>query len=220
MFRDIWGIITGDLKLISRKYSFIILLLTPFLLIILFKLVFPLLSIENRFLYNKYYTLISFTLLSSIPMMFGLIYGKLYPKDSFSVRMLIILIFSFILIYLSILFINPVPSHGWLRTIYAAMLFSTEAPFGFLFIGVTGKKTIAGLNLSALYWILLIALPAGLLLHHPWNYFAFFSSFYWAVWAWMVPSLTESLIFATISVLITIAGSMLLLRYTSGKHPG
>jgi hypothetical protein len=233
MFRDIWGMITGDLKCISQKYSFILSVLTLFFLIILLKLVFPLLSIENRFIYNKYYILISVVLLSAVSMVIGLIYGKLYlnqtckgsdtfisvSRDSLSVRILTMLIFSFILIYLAILFINPVPAQGWLRTIYAAILFSFSAPFGFLFIAVTGNKRIAGLYLSAIYWILLIVLPAGLLLHHPWNYFAFFSPFYWAAWAWMVSSLKESLLFGTISVLITSVGSMLLLRYFAGRRP-
>jgi hypothetical protein len=56
---------------------------------------------------------------------------------------------------------------------------------------------------SGFYWILLIVVPLGLLLHHPWNYFTFFSPFYWISWAWVIPLPTDSFIYGAIAIVLT-----------------
>jgi hypothetical protein len=184
----------------------------------------------------KYYTLISITLVALIPVLTGIAYGKLMPdktsltgisvpkenkgkiQDSTYIRIFTSLVISLILILLSIWLINPVPSQGWLRTLYAAMLLSVHAPFILLLVGGTGNKKIAGLGLSKLYWIFLLALPLGLLVHHPWNYFAFFSPFYWIAWAWMINPAVESVLCGSIAVILSSVFLFILLKYYLTKR--
>jgi hypothetical protein len=66
--------------------------------------------------------------------------------------------------------------------------------------------------LSVISIMFLVTVPSGLMLHHPWSYFAFFSPFYWISWAWVVASPAESLIYGAISVLITSAGMLIFYR--------
>ena len=225
----------ADLKTIYLNYRILIPLCVLFLIIILIPFCFHVVT-HHEYLYHhvqpaKYYRLISITLVALIPVLTGIAYGKLMTDkthlttikssnevsgnipDSAFIRIFTSLLISFILILLSIWLIKPVPSQGWLRTLYAAMLLSVHAPFVLLLIGSTGNKKIASLSLIRLYWIFLLALPLGLLVHHPWNYFAFFSPFYWIAWAWMINPVVESILCGSIAVILSSGFLFILLKY-------
>jgi len=179
---------------------------------------------------DKYYTLISITLVSLVPMLCGLTYGSSLSrkksldiiadsessdgdkKGSVLIRIFTLVICSFILIILSILIIRPFPAQGWLRTLYAAILLSIQAPAGFLYTGIKNLKRFTGIALSVLHWLFIIALPVGLLLHHPWNRIACFSPYYWVAWAWMLKLPAASAIYGSVAFILTSVVIMILLR--------
>jgi len=137
-------------------------------------------------------------------------------KLSVYIRMFSVFVLSFLLIILSILIIKPVPAQGWLRTLYAAILLSFQAPAAFLFPRI--KKRIAGIALSGLYWLFFIALPIGLLLHHPWNRVACFSPFYWVAWAWMLKSPAGAVIYGSAAVILTSILLIILLKLSFRRN--
>jgi fluoroquinolone transport system permease protein len=227
------NIITHDKKLLARG-------LAPFILIILLKFVFPPLSVfifsRTGFPLDKYYSLIAITFVSIIPILPGIVYAfiLLGEKDLhiqhiievtqtgrrkfLMLRMMIPAFISFVLIMITILLAKPVPTEGWLRTLFAAFLLSIQSTFVFLFISTLAENKINGLALSRLYWIFLITVPLGLMLHHPWNYFAFFSPLYWVAWTWIVPSPVESLIYGSIAVILTSGSIIIFFRHLVRKH--
>jgi membrane-associated HD superfamily phosphohydrolase len=226
--------ITGDMKIISSNYRPLIPVAILLLIIFLLPAFFPVLSHSAYTNYgmnpDKYYTLISVTLVSLIPLLSGIGYGNsTYRKEkiidisefgksdtdakfSVYVRMFSVLFLSFLLIIISIIIIKPVPAQGWFRTLYAAILLSFQAPSGYLLHHI--KKRIAGIALSGLYWLFLIALPVGLLLHHPWNRVACFSPFYWVAWAWMLKSPSGAAIYGAVAVILTTIVLTVLLRFS------
>jgi hypothetical protein len=240
MLRKFKSAIIADLKLISLNYRILIPLCIIFLINILIPFFLHVVT-HHEYLYHgvqpaKYYTLISITLVTLIPVLTGIAWGRLmaekthqvsnkssikvagYNSDSTYVRIFTSLLISFILIILSIWLLNPVPSQGWLRTLYAAGLLSVQAPFILILIGIRTHIKIAGPALIKCYWILLIALPLGLLVHHPWNYFAFLSPFYWIAWAWMIKPPLQAIICGSIAVFISSAFLFLLLKYYLRRH--
>ena len=238
MFSKIKSAITGDMKIISSNYRPVIPIAILFLVIFLLPAFFPVLSHSAYLNYglqpDKYYTLISVTLVSLIPMLCGIAYGNsIYRKEklveiaesekssgsaklSVYIRMFSVFVLSFLLIILSILIIKPVPAQGWLRTLYAAILLSFQAPAAFLFPRI--KKRIAGIALSGLYWLFFIALPIGLLLHHPWNRGACFSPFYWVAWAWMLKSPAGAVIYGSAAVILTSILLIILLKLSFRRN--
>jgi hypothetical protein len=72
-----------------------------------------------------------------------------------------------------------------------------------VFIGVPHKKIVAKVTLLWFWLFFLITVPFGLLVHHPWNYLAFYSPLYWASWAWIVHSPLESLIYGSIAMFLS-----------------
>ena len=217
--------ITGDLKIISSNFRPFIPVAVLLLVIFLLPAFCPVIShseyLKHRIEPDKYFTLVSITLVSMVPMLLGLAFGKaLFRKErlvkgpymeesqgetsgSLYIRIFTLLIISFILIIISILIVKPVPSQGWLRTLYAAILLSIQALAGLLYPGIRDLKKNALIVMSVLYWLFLAALPVGLLLHHPWNRAAFLSPFYWTAWAWIIPSPVESLVCGTITVILS-----------------
>jgi hypothetical protein len=134
------------------------------------------------------------------------------------IGMFFALFISFLLIILSILIIKPVPAQGWLRTLYAAILLSLQAPAGFLYTGIKDLKRTTGIGLTILYWLFLIALPTGLLLHHPWNRIACFSPYYWIAWAWMLKSPAGAVIYGSVAVILTSIVLIIFLRLSFRRH--
>jgi fluoroquinolone transport system permease protein len=84
-------------------------------------------------------------------------------------------------------------------------------------VSLAGNR-VEGSALSKLYGIFLVAVPLGLLLHHPWNYFAFFSPLYWISWAWIISVPFESLIYGAISMIITFGCILIFFRHFLKKH--
>jgi len=230
----------ADIKFIARDPMLLLTILAPFILVLFLRLVFPLISgfilIKTGFLLDTYYTIIAVTMVSVIPMLFGLVYAFILldeidthilqviavtpagKKNFLYMRMITPAFLTFIMVLISIIITNPVPTEGWLRIIFISLLFSLQAPFIFLFIGGLAGNKIEGMALSKLYGVFLIAVPLGLILHHPWTYLAFFSPLYWISWAWITPIPGESLVYGAIALIITIACICMFFRYFLKKH--
>lgn len=214
--------------------------LAPFILILFLKLVFPLLSRlilqQTGFLIDGYYTLSAITMVSLIPMLFGMVYAFILLDESdlhilqvisvtpagkqnfLYMRMIVPAFLSFLLVLLTIILTDPVPAEGWLRTIFVSFLLSSQSPFVFLFIGSLAGNKVEGLALAKLYGIFLMAVPLGLLLHHPWNYFAFFSPLYWSACTWVCAIPSESIIYGFISTVITFCCIAIFFRHFLRKN--
>jgi hypothetical protein len=240
MLRKYKSAIIADMKLIFLNYRFLIALFVLIVIIVLLPVCFPAVShsvyLKTGVQPEKYYTLISITLVTLIPVLLGILWGRLTANkkhqssindsikasgiipDSTYVRIFTSLLISFILIILGIWLIKPVPSQGWLRTIYAAGLLSVQAPFVLILIAGSEAKSIKGRSLMKFYWIFLIALPLGLLVHHPWNYFAFFSPFYWIAWAWMIKPPFQAILCGSIAVILSSVFLFLLMKYYPRRH--
>jgi len=240
MWTRLKGLFIADIKFIARNPMLLMAFLAPFMLILFMRLVFPALSdlIFNKtaFQLNNYYTIVSITMVSVIPMFFGMVYAfilldandthiiqpiSLTPagkKNFLYMRMVMPSFLSFIMVLLYIILTDPVPTEGWLRTIYISFLLAIQAPFVFLFIGGLAGNKIEGLALSKLFGIFLIAVPLGLLLHHPWNYLVFFSPLYWISWAWVTSVPSESLLYGGLSIVLTSGGILIFFRHFLKKH--
>jgi fluoroquinolone transport system permease protein len=230
----------ADIKFILRDPMLLFAMLAPIMVIIFLRLVFPQISmfilLKTGFQLDRYYSLVAITMVPIIPMLFGLVYAFILLDESDShilqvisvtpagkknflyMRMLVPAFLGFIMVLVSIFLTNPVPSEGWLRTLFIAFILSIQSSFVFLFIGSLAGNKVEGLALSKFYGIFFIALPAGLLLHHPWNYFAFFSPLYWSGCAWVCSNPVESLIYGAISVFISIGCILIFFRHFLQKH--
>ncbi len=229
-----------DLRFISRDPMLLVSVIAPFLIVLLLRLLFPVISelvyTKTGFLLDKYYTIIAITMVSIIPMLIGIVYAFILldesdmhilqiiditpagKKNFIYMRMIVPVFISFFMLLLSFYFTDPVPSEGWLRQIFISFLLSLQSSFVFLFVGCLSDNKIEGLALSKLYGVFLMAVPLGLILRHPWNYFAFFSPLYWISWAWVTPVPLESLAYGVISILITIGAIFIFLHRFLKKH--
>jgi fluoroquinolone transport system permease protein len=224
MFKSILKLARSDCRIIAHDPVILSLLSGPLLIIIILKLFFPVFSdivySKSGFHIKEYYPVIAITLVCLIPYLNGMIYlhilrhgngylssdRKATPdrSDSFLlIRMFFIVFQSFVFILLTILLINPVSSEGWLRNLFAACLLSFQAPFICLMIRTLVLKKMKQIPVFIVSIIFLIAVPFGLLVHHPWNYLVFFSPFYWVAWAWIIRIPAEGFIYGAISVIIT-----------------
>jgi fluoroquinolone transport system permease protein len=232
--------VIADIKIISHDRMLILLSLTPLLLIILLKLVFPVFShlviTKSGFLLEKYYSLIAITIVSIIPMLYGMVYAFVLLREnelhilqnhdaasaaersSLLPRIVMTIALSFVFVLICILVTNPVPVEGWLRTAFVIFLLVIQSPFVFFLIGSLAENRIEGLALSAIYGIFLITVPLGMVLHHPWNYLAFFSPLYWIGWTWIEYSPVESLEYGIIAMIITSVTIFILFRHFSRNH--
>ena len=230
----------ADMKIISHDAMLLVTGLIPLVLILLLKFVFPLIShlvfLKSGFILDKYYSLTALTIVSLIPVFLGMLYAFILldendleiieesdmkpfsGKNSLYMRILVTASLSFILIYISIFLINPVPGEGWLRTLFVVLLLSLQSPFVFLFIVSLAENKTEGFALSKIYGFFLITVPLGLVLHHPWNYLAFFSPLYWISWAWLIPTQAESLIYGAIATVITSVVIIIFFRHFLRKH--
>jgi hypothetical protein len=210
----------ADINFIARLPVLLFCLLSPVLLTLV-------LFLFSKLITERYYSLAALTLIAVIPVVYGLIFSQIHLKSqnavaSFPVSESVNLlmgraVFSgltgFIVLVPMIFLTDPVPDEGWLRAIYASVLFAATAPIVHLIsVSIENNRRLRPVLILTLA-VLLISVPVGLLLHRPWNYLAFFSPFYWAVWAWVIESQAESLIYGIISLLISSGGIFLLFRY-------
>jgi hypothetical protein len=223
----------SDIKSIIRVPVLLCALFSPVIVLLLLLLVSPLFKTvdgnANPVAYGSFYSVTAITLISAIPVIYGLLFSythlfKTYSPDQISygisyqgsnklVRRIIVAVFLSFIVILPVIFLtDPVSTEGWLRSIYAALILSAASPFIFLMLVAFGRSKGRWAVFSMIALVLLIAAPAGMPLHHPWNYLAFISPFYWCGWAWVITSPTEGLIYGLISLFVTAAGSMLFYR--------
>ncbi len=230
----------ADIKFILRDPMLLLAFVAPLILILFLKLALPLFSDfvleKTGFFLNKYYTVIAVTMVSLIPMLLGMVYAFILldendmhilqviavtpagKKNFILMRMIVPTLLSFLMVLISIILTNPVPTEGWLRTVFISLLLSTQSPFVFLFIGSLAGNKVEGLALSKFYGIFLATVPLGLLLHHPWNYIVFFSPLYWLSWSWVIQPPYESLLYGAISLILTVGSIFILFSHFLKKH--
>ena len=233
-------LLRADIKFIARNPILLVAMCAPIFIVLIMRLVFPLISgfvySKTGFLIDSYYTIAAITIVSAIPLLYGMVYAFILLDENDShvleviditpagkrnfiyMRAVILLILSFLMLLLSIAIIDPVPSEGWLRNIFISLLLSSQSSFAFLFIGSMADNKVEGMVFSKLYGIFLIAVPFGMILHHPWNYLAFYSPLYWISWTWITPSISESILYGLISILITTGSIVILFRHFLKKH--
>jgi len=224
----------ADIKSIISAPSRLCALLSPVIFTLFLLYLFPFISGFNRpedaLSYGRYYSLTAITLVSAIPFIYGILFSFVHLKEVHPLssgradvripgtksilisRMAISSVLSFILVLPVIYITGAVSSEGWLRGIYAAFLLAITAPFIFIFSTCFSHDRKSWKIISLISVIFLITVPSGLLLHHPWNYFIFFSPFYWTGWAWVITSPAESIVYGMISLAITAIFSLICFR--------
>jgi hypothetical protein len=235
-------LIFSDIKFIVRKPLLLTWLLSPAIftifLLYFFSSITGLTRSDNAFLYDRHYTLTAITLIAGIPFIYGHLFSFIHLKElnfaitsgsevrvpltrtTFLKRMAASTVLSFIIVLPVIYVTGAVSTEGWLRSIYAAFLLAITAPFVFAFSACYARDMKSWKIISLISLIFLIALPSGLLLHHPWNYFMFLSPYYWTGWAWVIASPSESVLYGAISVALTTIFSLICFRFIlnrSGK---
>ena len=216
--------------LLSRSIFLLALLIIPLMLIVILKIAFTGRITLDSYNLVKFYKLLSISLLAAIPAIFGIISAKLYlitgqrgelasPENQkntlrlrFYGRATLSFISSLVVTWATMEILNPVPAQGWLRTLYAAILFALQSPASYFINSENRAASGTAKTIRFVYWILLILLPVGLLLHHPYNYPVFVSPFYWSAWAWMITPPWQGLICGIISVFLTTAACYSVLR--------
>jgi hypothetical protein len=169
---------------------------------------------------NDYYAIIAVSITSLIPVIYGIVFSFIFTDGQKTLRQLIIsesdnkidrtnlmrMLYIFILSFVSLLLLvriaTPVPSEGWLRTLFILMLMSAESVFVYSLIKLSCSQSGCAVILI-LFLLFMAAVPAGLLSHNPWNYLMFISPFYWLSWAWIIPSATESFAYSGIAIILT-----------------
>jgi hypothetical protein len=178
----------------------------------------------------KYNTVIAVSLISAVPYIYGLVFsfirieGKQFASNKDSIqsvsesrytyfsRMALSGLSAFVVVLPVIYLTDAVSTEGWLRAIYISLLLATMAMFIYAFSTGSGGSKSGWRRLSVISLLFFLPVPFGLILHHPWNYFAFFSPFYWINWAWIIPSPRESLLYGLISIAIIVAGLIILYK--------
>jgi hypothetical protein len=178
----------------------------------------------------QYYTVIAVSLISAVPFIYGLVFsyirlnGKQFALNKDSVQPaignreayftgMVISGLSAIVVVLPVIYLtDAVSTEGWLRGIYISVLLATMAVFIYAFSTGSGRSRTKWRIMAAISILFFLPVPFGLILHHPWNYIAFFSPFYWINWAWIIPSPRESLLYGLVSIAITATGLFILYK--------
>lgn len=171
---------------------------------------------------SEYYTIFAISITSLVPVICGIIYYCLAGER----RNLTILKRNFPLVLIStlfllilILFADPVKSEGWLRGTFIILLFTVESVVIYFLLSLT-SSALSKVVISLVSFLFMAAVPAGLILHHPWNYIMFISPFYWLSWSWIVPSVAESFIYAAIAMILTTLYLKVSIRLFNKKQSG
>jgi hypothetical protein len=231
-----------DINAILRNRTFLVRILILFILLISLKFFFPLfyslIYSKTGFQPGSYFSLTAITLIMIIPLITGMAYtDTLKNEDALHVinnhedtdfdrikyllqKMIFPAFFSFILVMIAVILAKPVPAEGWLRTLLAGFLFSIQSLVVFLFEAVPAGRRNPGVASNWIYGLFVIVVPLGLLLHHPWNYFSFFSPLYWIACSWMVRSPYDSMIYGLIALILTSAAMLALLWHFVREQKG
>ena len=227
-----------DVNSILHNRTYLVRIIILFILILLLKFIFPLfygfINSKTDFRPDSYFSLTAITLIIIIPLLTGMAYSYSLKKvDVLHVinnqqysgfervnyllkKMIFLSIFSFIFVMIAVILAKPVPSEGWLRTLFAGLLFSVQSAVVFLFETTDGRNH--KLTSNWIYSLFVIIVPLGLLLHHPWNYLSFFSPFYWIACSWMVRSPYDGMIYGLIALILTLAAVIALLWHIIRKQ--
>jgi hypothetical protein len=189
----------------------------PVLLVLFLHLVFPLIC-NKPDTYINYYILASVSLLSIFPFLLSAavvsvsgdklaeIFGSANDKHSSRVAVqplrwsAIFAIISFCILLPVIYLTAAVPSEGWLRSIFAAAMLCLITPVVIVRLYLVERSSRNRLSLLIICLLMIIAVPLGLVLHHPLNYLLFISPLYWISWSWIISSPTESLLYGLIAL--------------------
>lgn len=233
MFKSILKLFSSDCRLIAHKPMILYAFSGLFMVCIFLRFLLPVISAfvfsKSGFAVDKYYSVIAITLVCLIPYLIGMLFANelsderdfqssdllVLPsarKNFLLARMFFAVFICFIFVLLTILLVKPVPMEGWLRNLFAACLLSIQAPFVCLLTCTLLKKKVKRISVLILCSLFLITVPFGLLVHHPWNYFVFFSPLYWIAWSWVIRSPMESLLYGSIAVILTSGVIVLLFR--------
>ena len=229
----------SDIKYITGGPVRLAVLLSPIIIILLLLFICPVLSdmtsSGGAFPCGRFYSLTGITLISSIPLIYGLLFSFIHlnnlndsnnngtqkspeeARKNLIIRTAITSFLSFIIVLPVICITDPVLTEGWLRSIYAAFLMAVLGSFVFLFTVGFAREIKNWRGISLISVLFLITVPSGLLFHHPWNYFLFFSPFYWSGWAWVIQSPAESMLYGIISLVISTLGMLVSYRYLVRK---
>jgi fluoroquinolone transport system permease protein len=229
MFRDL---LKADLKLITIKPILLSLTFIPFLLVLIVKFIYSLIPdliiSGSRLQPENYLTLLLITVISSVPIVAGIVMVAIFDKNqntpesldfrkralliSLPVRMSEVVLLSFVLVLLSIIVTDPVPDEGWLRTLYVTVLLALQSPLIYLIIA---NRTCHKAKSIVIYYIggfFLIAVPVGLLLSYPWNLIAYLSPLYWISWGWVTSTKVESIFCGALSVIMMLGPVLTIYR--------
>jgi hypothetical protein len=214
-------------------------LLAPIIIVLLQRILLNVISVqavsENGFQIGRYYSLSMMTFISSIPVIIGFITGGFLTygfvssekidlssnspfRESLYTRLAESVMINLVLLLILIFAVNPVESEGWLRILYVSILLSLQSAHIVLFIVLSrmGRQSLTPVYIIAAYFLL--AIPSGLLLDSPLNMVAFLSPLYWINWAWVSPSLAESIICGIFSIsIITGIVVLLFVRWRKAK---
>lgn len=208
----------SDFKYLRGRPLLIIFLLIPVLLVSVLRLIYPLISDLLEALFRlapeHWFTLVVITIISSIPIITGMVFDSLFKgmnkysevyqenikplsENSFGS-----FLFTFFIVILCSIIANPVPSEGWLRLVYVALLFSLFSIYVLIVLNRYLNK-VNHLNIYILCAFFLICVPLGMISSKPWNYIGFLSPLYWINWAWIFPNRTESILAGVFAIIYT-----------------
>lgn len=225
-----WNSLKSYFKLLKLARIILGSFLTFLGILLVMKIIFPLLGqltfSKTGFHVDSYYSVIAITLVCLFPLIIGLLYeyipGEIQSSDLpatspglkslLLLRMFFAALICFVFVLLTVLLVKPVPTEGWLRNLFASCIISIQVPFVCAMRSALMKKKVKGFYIFIFCIILLITIPFGMLVHHPWNYFVFFSPLYWLSWTWIIGSPVESLVYGTISVIITSTATVIFLK--------
>jgi hypothetical protein len=218
----------ADFRLLTQRPGLFLCIILPVILVTFLKLSYPLVSnqLESLFKFapENWLTLTLITIISSIPVITGLLlsylhtYAKFLSKDTVLIKSELIgnmaepFILTLFLILLSVVLTNPVPSEGWLRIISVSFIFSLFSPYVYVVLTNRYLNNIGSTMLYCFFTYWVIAAPVGLLLSRPWNFCAFISPFYWISWTWLTPSLNESIFLGAIFLFLISFNIMLVIK--------
>jgi len=198
----------ADFRLLKERPLLTLYLFFPALFAIILKLIFPLIAGPLDSLFRlapeNWLTLVIITLISSIPIITGLLISYMHtharslPRNTVLIKSEVIgsmvepFLVTLFFILLCIIITNPVPSEGWLRILFISVILSLYSPYIFIMYKNRYLNNASSVIFYCLicYWI--IAVPFGLILSKPWHYISFLSPFYWISWSWLTSSFIES----------------------------
>ena len=162
---DIKGIVHHPKLLAASLYPVLLVFFLRFVFIPLAGLISP----ETGFPLQNYYSIVAITLVTIIPILPGIFYSRdmdheiflewikgnqitsTKQKTAIYMRVIRAACLSLIILLVTIFLTDPVPTQGWLRSIYVSLLLAIQTPYVFLFISSLSGNKFKGLTFLLLY---------------------------------------------------------------------